>query len=303
MPAIGTQNWGRYPALLVQWRWWYFRRIGRSGGPVPDVSELARHSQCCIAKVGEPCCGSWQVGVALLPRCVTPRCCAAAPGTGRLDERAAQASRAAQAHVALGQFEPARRQFQAELLIRKQLLAATPERHELQRDLSLCHSRLGDVLLALGQRAAALSEHRADLILARRLAAALPQEARVQRELSVSLNKVADILASDSEGRAALDLYREALSIRQGLLKAAPTDPQRQYDVSVSHSRIGEAWVGLGDSGAALRSFERALGVARSPGGERAGKSAVEEGPGCDPQPHGRCVDGARRFRQRVGEL
>ena len=48
---------------------------------------------------------------------------AASPGTGRLDERAALASRAAQAHVAQGRFEPARRQFQAELLLRKQLLA------------------------------------------------------------------------------------------------------------------------------------------------------------------------------------
>ena len=69
-----------------------------------------------------------------------------------------------------------------------------------QRDLSVSHDRVGDVLLAQGDAAGALGEYRASLAIAERLAAQDPTNADWQRNLWVSYWRMA-VLAEKS-GRA-----------------------------------------------------------------------------------------------------
>ena len=110
----------------------------------------------------------------------------AAQAAPAADERAARLSRSAESAAEARDFEGARRHLLAESALRQQLAARHPDRRDWQRDLSLCHSRLGDALLELGERDTALVHHRADLDFSRRLAVAEPNDQRAQR-ICVSL--------------------------------------------------------------------------------------------------------------------
>ena len=76
---------------------------------------------------------------------------------------------------------------------------------EWQRDLTVSHDRIGDMLAAQGEGAAALTAYRASLAIAERLAQQDPNNAEWQRDLSISQNRIGDMLAAQGEGGSGLD--------------------------------------------------------------------------------------------------
>ena len=94
------------------------------------------------------------------------------------------------------------------------LAAERPGDLERQRDLSVSHSLVGDVLRAQGDMAGALREYRATHAILERLASADPSNATWQRDLVVSHYKLAGIhrrAGNAAEERASLLRCREVL--------------------------------------------------------------------------------------------
>jgi hypothetical protein len=72
------------------------------------------------------------------------------------------------------------------MAIAQQLVKQDPQNATAQRDLSLSHDRVGDMLARQGSVAGALESYRASLDVPERVAKQDPQNAEAQRALSVS---------------------------------------------------------------------------------------------------------------------
>jgi serine/threonine-protein kinase len=155
----------------------------------------------------------------------------------------------------------AKKQYEKAHDLARQVWEADRESAEAQRDLSVAHSKLGDVQLRLGDSKAALEHHKQALEVRQRLADADKASAQAQRDLSVSHNKLGDVYLELGDSKAALDSHKKALEVSQRLADADRTSAQAQRDLSVSHIKQGDAYLVLGDSKAALEHYKQALEV------------------------------------------
>ena len=106
--------------------------------------------------------------------------------------------------------------------MRETLAHRDPGNAEWQRDLSVSHDRIGDVLVAEGDREGALQSYRAGLAIRETLARRDPGNAQWQRDLIVSCWKI-----SDADPTAAPALLARAFDIAKQLQssgKLAPVD-------------------------------------------------------------------------------
>ena len=118
---------------------------------------------------------------------------------------------------------------------------AAARRNGDERDLSVSHERIGDVLVAQGERAAALEAYRAGLAIRENLARRDPANLDWQRDLSVSHERIGDVLVAQGERAAALEAYRAGLAIRENLARHDPANLDWQRDLIVSCVKISEA--------------------------------------------------------------
>ena len=103
--------------------------------------------------------------------------------------------------------------YQASLAIAERLAQADPGNAGWQRDLSVSHNKIGDVLVAQGNLPAALTSYRASLAIRERLAQADPGNAGWQRDLSVSHNRIGDVQRAQGNLPAALTSYQASHDI------------------------------------------------------------------------------------------
>ena len=156
---------------------------------------------------------------------------------------------------ALASYERATPLFQA-------VYDASPGDVEANRNIALCHKRLGAILVerkspeAIGhlRKAVALDEER----LARKPDA--PQE---RRDVSVSSIQLGYGLLKAGEAHAALVLYRRALALREGLVRDDPTNAQAPHDLALALWWIASAETSNGNWDAALASLQRAMPLAK----------------------------------------
>ena len=141
-------------------------------------------------------------------------------------------------------------------------MARDPANTGWQRDLSVSHDKIGDVLVAQGDGAGALAAFRRGLEIAEDLAARDPANTEWQRDLSVSHNKIGEVLVVQGDGAGALAAFRRGLEIAEELVACDPANTGWQRDLSVSHDRIGDVLVAQGDGAGALAAFRRSLEIA-----------------------------------------
>jgi tetratricopeptide (TPR) repeat protein len=110
---------------------------------------------------------------------------------------------------------------EASLGIRDRLSKTDPGNAGWQRDVSVSHNRIGDVLRAQGNLPAALDVFKTSLSIAERLSKSDPGNAGWQRDLSVSHSKIGDVLRDQGNLLAALDAFKASLSIAERLSKSA----------------------------------------------------------------------------------
>ena len=102
------------------------------------------------------------------------------------------------------------------MAVQARLAIADPSNAGWQRDLSVSHNKIGDVLRAQGDLAGALKAYREDMAVAARLATADPSNADWQRDLYVSYWRMADISEKTGTGEA-LDWWRKAYEQLSGM--------------------------------------------------------------------------------------
>ena len=150
--------------------------------------------------------------------------------------------------------------YQASLAIRERLAKDDPGNSVWQRDLFICHQRIGDVQLARGDARAALAGYRASLEIVARLAGADPGNAGWQEDLSASYVKAGDILLAYGNLATALTSYQSSLAIQQRLAQADPGNARWQRGLISSYVKVSEV---SGDKTYAARALDVALDMQR----------------------------------------
>jgi tetratricopeptide (TPR) repeat protein len=137
----------------------------------------------------------------------------------------------AESRIAFGDLPGALRATHAYQEILNDLAAADPSNAGWQRDLSVSHDRIGDVLSAQGRLDDAGTAYRASLAIREALAAADATNAGWQTDLVISCVKVAQVVGQSPEGEdEAWRLLQRALGILQRLdAKGLLHGPQRQW--------------------------------------------------------------------------
>ena len=141
------------------------------------------------------------------------------------------------------------------------LARADPGNSDWQRDLSVSHNKVGNVLRSQGNLPAALESYRASLAIADRLARVDPGNAVWQHDVSVAQEKIGDVLMEQGNLPAALESYRASLAIADRLARVDPGNAVWQHDVSVAQEKIGDVLMEQGNLPAALESYIASLGV------------------------------------------
>jgi len=130
--------------------------------------------------------------------------------------------------------------YRASLEIRARLAAADPGNAGWQRDLSVSHNKLGDVLRAQGDLTAALAAYRASLEISARLAAADPGNAGWQRDLWVSYWRMASMTEQTGSGDAR-QWWRKAYDVLSGMKQRGLfVSAQDEQFLSQLRAKIGE---------------------------------------------------------------
>ena len=149
------------------------------------------------------------------------------------------------AQAVLGQSAPALASYETAQTLSEQRLARaladTPDNLAAQRDLSVSHNMIGDVLVAQGDGPGALAVYRKSLAIREALAARDPANTEWQRDLSVSYIKIGDVLKAQGDGPGALAVYRKSLAIREALAARDPANAEWQRDLIVSNVKLSEA--------------------------------------------------------------
>jgi hypothetical protein len=139
--------------------------------------------------------------------------------------------------AALSEVLPLRRRC---LAIAERLAAADPGNAGWQRDLSVSHNKVGDVLRAQGDLAAALVRYRAGLAIRQRLAAADPGNAGWQHDVALSLQRLGLVAAQTGDAAEALAQWRRGLAIMEKLVALAPDHAGFRRDRDWFRARIAD---------------------------------------------------------------
>lgn len=139
-------------------------------------------------------------------------------------------------YVELGSLDEARESYQRARAIAERLSQVDPgndarKTQEIQRDLSVSHNKVGDVLVAQGQLPAALEAFRASLAIRERLSQADPGNAGWQRDVAVSHAKLAAALRGAGDIARASDHLRAGRTIIADLVARFPAWAQWKRDL------------------------------------------------------------------------
>lgn len=185
-------------------------------------------------------------------------------GTTEPRWRAILLDEAAREWLVLGQAKRAAEQISRTHQIMTGLAVSAPHDTDAQRDLSVSHNKMGDVLLKLGNTTEALKHYRSSISIRQILADRNPNDIETLRDLSVSHNRMGDILACHGDSTKAMEHYRADIGITQTLVKLDPNSTQAQRDLSISHNRIGDILENLGDTTEALEHYLADLHIAQN---------------------------------------
>ena len=240
-----------------------FRRFEKQRGTYEDLVDIPRH----LAALGRY---DEAAGIAEQAERVLPGTMAVAAYLAEIRPLIPEAERAwilvadleVQATLRAGDLRAATRQLRA---IHAQVQAraiANPANTQWQRDLSISHSRLGDVATAAGDLAAARAAYQAGLDIRTRLAATDPADTEWQRDLSISHSRLGDVAMAAGDLDAARAAYQASLDIAARLATADPADTEWQRDLTVSHEKLGGVAMAAGDLDAARAAYEASLDIA-----------------------------------------
>jgi tetratricopeptide (TPR) repeat protein len=125
------------------------------------------------------------------------------------------------------------------MAIRERLAKSDPNNAGWQRDLTVSHNEIGDVLVAQGDLPGALESYRASMEIAQRLAKSDPNNAVWQRDLAVSNERLGEIHVRQGQTARAITAFEGALEAYKQLLERNPDDIQSRVFSVVPLVRLG----------------------------------------------------------------
>ena len=149
----------------------------------------------------------------------------------------------------------------AALEIAEKLAKKYPDDPQMQRNLSVSYSRLGDVAEALNDYKAAEGYYAKALEIFEKLAEKYPDDPQMQRDLCGSYNNLGGIAKAMNDYTAAEVAANAALKIAEKLAEKFPEDPQMQRDLSVSYGTLGGIAKARNDYNAAEVYYSKALAI------------------------------------------
>jgi tetratricopeptide (TPR) repeat protein len=143
---------------------------------------------------------------------------------------------------AQGDLSGALESYRALMAIAENLAKHDPGNADWQRNLSVGHEKVGDVLSDQGDHVGALENYRQSLAAVEKLAKQEPSNATWKHDLSDCHNDIGRSLEAQQDLSGALESYRESLAIREKLGKQDPGNASWQGDLAYSYWKMGEAW-------------------------------------------------------------
>ncbi|TFF21725.1 tetratricopeptide repeat protein [Jiella endophytica] len=131
-----------------------------------------------------------------------------------------------------------------------------------ERDLSVSHNRIGDVMVAQGRLEDAAQSFQAGLEIAERLARSDPSNAGLQRDLSVSHSRIGNVRVAQDRLEDAIQSYEAMQKILAHIAISDASNAGLQRDLSVSHDKIGDVRIAQGRLEDAAQSFQAGLEIA-----------------------------------------
>ena len=165
------------------------------------------------------------------------------------------------AWLAAGDLSRSMASFRNGLEISERMVWDDPRNAEWQRELSVSHSRLGDVQRSQGDLAGALASFRKAMEISERLARQDPSNDEWQRDLNVNHGKLGNVQLTQGDLAGALASFRKAMEISERLARQDPINAQWQRDLSLSHGKLGNVQLAQGDLTGALASFRKAVEI------------------------------------------
>jgi tetratricopeptide (TPR) repeat protein len=164
--------------------------------------------------------------------------------------------------VAEGSLVLARRAYDAANSQAQEANLAAPLDINWLHDLSVIHSRLGNVEKLVGDLPAARLNYELSLNITERLASRDLDNGNLQRSLAVGYNKLGDVDLMAGDLRSARKSYQEGLKIVQRLITEMPDVQDWSRDLAIAHERIGDVDLEISDLSAARQHFEISLEIA-----------------------------------------
>ncbi|MGJ8643654.1 MAG: TIR domain-containing protein [Luteolibacter sp.] len=131
------------------------------------------------------------------------------------------------------------------------------------RDLSVSHTKLGNLHLRLGETSAALSHYEEGMKIVEKLVAHKPNQTLFQRDLTVYHDKLGDLRLSLGESTAALSHFEEGMKFAEKLVAFQPDNMEFQRDLSVAHYNMGELRLRFSETAAAREHFRESMKLRR----------------------------------------
>ena len=172
------------------------------------------------------------------------------------------------AWLAAGDLSRSMASFRNGLEISERMVWDDPRNAEWQRELSVSHSRLGDVQRSQGDLAGALASFRKAMEISERLARQDPSNDEWQRDLNVNHGKLGNVQLTQGDLTGALASFRKAVEICERLAQHDPYNAHWQGDLLVNHSKLGDAQLAQGDLAGALAVYHRVLEVCKRLAGQ-----------------------------------
>lgn len=160
--------------------------------------------------------------------------------------------------------------YEAGLVAAEQQLDLNSKDGTHQRDVAVCHNRIGDARAALGDGQGARKEYEAGLKVTKKLAMSDPDNLDWQRDLSVSYSRIGNALVDQNRPKDALGWFEKDLVISKRLAESDPNSTDKRRDVMISQTHIAMARRAMGDFVGAAAAFRAAADEIDGPIADRA---------------------------------
>jgi tetratricopeptide (TPR) repeat protein len=145
-----------------------------------------------------------------------------------------------------------------------------PNNAEIQRDLSISHEKIGNILVRSGNAAGALAEYRQSLNIDTRLSEGDPDNAQAQLDRASSQENIGKLLVSEGDLSGALASQDRARELRERVAAKDEKNVEVRGDLAADYEQLGTTNGLLGKKSGnpqylrdACRWYERGLEVLR----------------------------------------